>query len=125
MKPFFCSILVVLAITLSSFQHPVEINNTVTALKRGNAAQLCRNLDKTVKVFVSGVDKRYSAQKTSLIMQKFFATHKVTDFVVSQIGNTSTGILLLAPCKSNQTVSATWIIFTKVSRTRSNQYDHF
>ncbi len=115
MKPFFCSILVVLAITLSSFQHPVEINNTVTDLKRGNAAQLCRNLDKTVKVFVSGVDKRYSAQKTSLIMQKFFATHKVTDFVVSQIGNTSTGYFITGSLQIKSDSFATWIIFTKVS----------
>ena len=115
MKAFFGIILVFLAITLSSFQHPVEINNTVTALKNGNAAQLCLNLDKKVKVFVSGVEKSYSAQKTSLIMQHFFATHKVTDFVVSQIGKTYTGYFITGSLQIKSESFATWIIFTKVS----------
>lgn len=115
MKAFFCSILVFSVITLSSFQNPVAIDNIITALKKGNEAQLSRNFNQKVMVIVPGADGTYSAQQTSLIMKKFFATYKVTAFVVSQIGKTSTGYFIIGSLQTKTETFGTSITTTKVS----------
>jgi len=115
MKAFFSSILVFSAIILSSFQNPVEIDNIITAVKKGNAAQLSLNFDQKVMVIVPGVDKSYSAQQSSLIMQKFLATYKVTDFIVSKIGKTSTGYFITGSLQTKTDTFGTSITTIKVS----------
>ena len=117
MKAWVGSILVLLVITLSSFQPPVSIKNIITAFKKGDAAQLSLNFNEKVEIIMPGVNDTYSAQKTRVIMQKFFAKYHITDLVVSKIGRLASGYFIIGSLQTKTATFGISIITTTVSTT--------
>ena len=87
MKHFFT--LLTIGTLLSSFTHFSSIDEVITALKAGNAADLARFFDNTVEINMPNKSNDYSKSQGELVLKDFFSSNTVKGFTVIHKGENS------------------------------------
>jgi hypothetical protein len=92
MKAIFTSLLVALALILSSFgQSNTSIDEVIGALRSGNANELSRYFDDNVEVTLPVKSDSYSKAQAQLILKDFFANNDVRGFELKHKGDSPGG----------------------------------
>jgi hypothetical protein len=92
MKAIFTSLLVAIAIVLSSFgQNSSSIDEVIGALRSGNANELSRYFDDNVEVTLPVKSDSYSKAQAQLILKDFFANNDVRGFELKHKGDSPGG----------------------------------
>ena len=87
MKQLLGGVLLFCSIFLLSFETRMySIDDVVSAMKNGNAAQLSRYLDERVDISLPGKSDNYSLNRAEMILKDFFANSSVKDFQVKHKG---------------------------------------
>ena len=84
MKRFFT--LVATTVLLTSFTLFLSIDEVVTALKNGDAAQIAKYFDNTVEITMPDKSNNYSKNQAEIILKDFFSTNGVKSFEVIHKG---------------------------------------
>ena len=84
MKHVFRYGIIALALFLSSF---VSLDEVVSAIKNGNAAELSKFFDNTVDLTFPGKTSTYSKSQAELVIKDFFNTNIVKGFEMMQKGD--------------------------------------
>ena len=79
-------ILISLGILLSSFSVNTSIDDVLSALKSGNAAQLAKYFDTRVDISLPNRSDNFSRNQAEMILKDFFASNEVKTFVVKHKG---------------------------------------
>lgn len=87
MKQIFTLLLA--SIVLLSFSSPFGIEEVVSALKSGNAAQVAKSFDNTVDITLPEKSNSYSKSQAEVILRDFFNNNPVKDFNVIHKGDNS------------------------------------
>lgn len=72
---------------LSSFTFFSSIEEVISALKTGNAAEIARFFDNTVEINTPGNANSYSKSQAELVLKDFFNTNGVKTFTVNHKGD--------------------------------------
>jgi Domain of unknown function (DUF4783) len=84
MKRFFT--LIATTVLLSSFTFLISIDEVVTAMKNGDAAQIARFFDNTVEITMPDKSNNYSKNQAEIVLKDFFTTNGVKTFEVIHKG---------------------------------------
>jgi hypothetical protein len=84
MKRFFT--LIATTVILSSFSAFLSIDEVVTALKNGDAAQIAKHFDNTVEITMPDKSNSYSKNQAEVVLKDFFSTNGVKSFEVNHKG---------------------------------------
>lgn len=84
MKRFFT--LIATTALLSSFTFFISIDEVVTAMKNGDAAQIARFFDNTVEITMPDKSNNYSKNQAEIVLKDFFSTNGVKTFEVIHKG---------------------------------------
>lgn len=84
MKRFFT--LIATTVLLSSFTFFTSIDEVVTAMKNGDAAQIARFFDNTVEITMPDKSNNYSKNQAEIVLKDFFSTNGVKNFEVIHKG---------------------------------------
>jgi hypothetical protein len=87
MKRFFT--ILSLGVILSSFTIFSSIDEVITAMKTGNAADVARYFDNTVEINMPGKSNGYSKSQAELVLKDFFTSNGVKGFDVIHKGENS------------------------------------
>lgn len=87
MKRFFT--LLTTGILLSSFTLFSSIDEVISAMKAGNAADIARFFDNTVEVNMPDKANSYSRSQAELVLKDFFASNPVKTFEIIHKGENS------------------------------------
>ncbi len=87
MKHFFTFITV--SLLLSSFTVAGNIDEIITALKGGNAAQIAKYFDNTVEITLPDKSNSYSKSQGEMILKDFFSNSPVKSFEILHKGENS------------------------------------
>ena len=87
MKRFFT--ILSLGAILSSFSIFSSIDEVITAMKSGNAADVARYFDNTVEINIPGKSNGYSKSQAELVLKDFFSSNGVKSFDVIHKGENS------------------------------------
>ena len=87
MKRFFT--ILSLGAILSSFTIFSSIDEVITAMKSGNAADVARYFDNTVEINMPGKSNGYSKSQAELVLKDFFTSNGVKNFDVIHKGENS------------------------------------
>ncbi len=77
------------AAMLSSFTLFLSIDEVVTGLKSGDAAQISKYFDNTVEISMPDKSNNYSKSQAELVLKDFFSTTGVKNFTVIHKGENS------------------------------------
>ena len=78
--------LIASTVLLSSFTFLISIDEVVTAMKNGDAAQIARFFDNTVEITMPDKSNNYSKNQAEIVLKDFFATNGVKSFEVLHKG---------------------------------------
>jgi 1,4-dihydroxy-2-naphthoyl-CoA synthase len=78
-------------VLLSSFTLLSEIDDVVSAIKNGNAAQIARSFDDKVQLTMPDKSNSYSKADAQAVVKAFFAANPVTGFTVIHQGANDDG----------------------------------
>jgi len=84
MKRFFT--LFAAAALLTSFTLYLSIDEVVTAMKNGDAAQIARFFDNTVEITMPDKSNSYSKSQAEMVLKDFFSTNSVKNFTIIHKG---------------------------------------
>ena len=84
MKQFFTFLTI--STLLSSFTFFSSIEEVITAIKAGNAAEIARYFDNTVEINLPDKSNSYSKSQAELVLKDFFSTNTVKSFTVNHKG---------------------------------------
>jgi hypothetical protein len=84
MKQFFTFLTI--GTLLSSFTFFSGIEEVITAIKAGNAAEVARYFDNTVEINLTDKSNSYSKSQAELVLKDFFTTNPVKSFTVNHKG---------------------------------------
>lgn len=87
MKRFFT--LLTICALLSSFTVFSSIDEVISAMKAGNAAEISRFFDNTVEINMPDKSNTYSKSQGQLVLRDFFASNTVKSFDVIHKGENS------------------------------------
>ena len=87
MKRFFT--LLTVGALLSSFTFFSSIEEVITAMKAGSAADIARFFDNTVELNMPDKSNSYSKSQGELVLRDFFTTNVVKSFIVNHKGENS------------------------------------
>jgi Domain of unknown function (DUF4783) len=87
MKRFFT--LLTVGALLSSFTFFSSIEEVITAMKAGSAADIARFFDNTVEINTPDKSNSYSKSQGELVLRDFFSTNVVKSFTVNHKGENS------------------------------------
>jgi hypothetical protein len=87
MKQFFT--LVAIGTLLTSFTVFSSIDEVISAMKVGNAADIARFFDNTVEINMPDKSNSYSRSQAELVLKDFFSSHAVKSFTVIHKGENS------------------------------------
>jgi hypothetical protein len=74
------------AFFLSTFAATFSIDEVLSALKAGNAAQLSKYFDTRVDISLPNKSDNFSKNQAEMILKDFFASNEVKNFVVKHKG---------------------------------------
>jgi len=77
------------AALLSSFTLLLSIDEVVTAMKNGDAAQIARFFDNTVEITMPDKSNNYSKSQAEMVLKDFFSTNSVKNFTIIHKGESS------------------------------------
>ena len=86
MKFFFTIVFISVYTLLSSFILRLGIDDVITAMKTGNAAQVARFFDNNVEISMPDKSNSYSKSQGELVLKDFFVTNIVKSFEVIHKG---------------------------------------
>jgi len=75
------------ALLLVSFTALVGINEVITGIKAGDAAQVAKHFDNTVEITLPEKSNSYSKSQAELILRDFFANNPVKSFTLLHQGD--------------------------------------
>jgi Domain of unknown function (DUF4783) len=84
MKRFFT--LIATTVLLSSFTFLISIDEVVSAMKNGDAAQIARFFDNTVEITMPDKSNNYSKNQAEIVLKDFFSTNGIKTFEVIHKG---------------------------------------
>ncbi len=87
MKRFFT--LITIGAIVSSFTFFSSIEEVITAMKAGSAADIARFFDNTVEINTPDKSNSYSKSQAELVLRDFFSTNVVKSFTVNHKGENS------------------------------------
>ena len=87
MKRFFT--LLTIGTLLSSFTFFSSIDEVITAMKAGNAADIAKFFDNTVEINMPDKKNSYSRSQAELVLKDFFSSNGVKSFTVIHKGENS------------------------------------
>lgn len=87
MKRFFT--LLTIGTLLSSFTFFSSIDEVITAMKAGNAADIAKFFDNTVEINMPDKNNSYSRSQAELVLKDFFSSNGVKSFTVIHKGENS------------------------------------
>jgi len=87
MKALFASLMVVAAVTLSSFAQKGNIDAVISALRSGNATELSSYFEESVELTLPDQSDSYSKAQAVLILKDFFSNNGVKSFDVKHKGD--------------------------------------
>ncbi len=87
MKKFFT--LITIGALLSSFTFLSSIDEVISAMKDGNAADVARYFDNTVEINTPDKNNSYSKSQAELVLKDFFSSNAVKSFNVLHKGENS------------------------------------
>jgi hypothetical protein len=91
MKAISTSLLVALAIVMSSFGQQNSIDDVIGALRSGNATEMSRYFDDNVEVTLPVKSDSYSKAQAQMILKDFFANNNVRGFELKHKGDSPGG----------------------------------
>ena len=91
MKHLFTTLLLGSVLLLSSFKTQNDIDEVITALRSGNAAQLANNFDDNVELSLPDKSDNYSKAQAQLIVKDFFSNNGVKGFELKHKGDSPGG----------------------------------
>ena len=91
MKATITSLLVALSIVLSSFGQRNSIDDVVSALRSGNAAELSKYFDDNVELTLPVKSDSYSKAQAQMIIKDFFANNNLKGFELKHTGDSPGG----------------------------------
>ncbi len=74
---------------LSSFTVSSGIDEVITAMRAGNAADIAKHFDNTVEINMPDKSNSYSKSQAELVLKDFFSSHSVRSFTVIHKGENS------------------------------------
>ena len=74
---------------LSSFTIFSSIDEVISAMKAGNAADIAKFFDNTVEINMPDKSNSYSKSQAELVLKDFFSSHVVKSFTVIHKGENS------------------------------------
>ena len=74
---------------LSSFTLFSSIDEVISAMKAGNAAEIAKFFDNTVEINMPEKSNSYSRSQAELVLKDFFSSHAVKSFTVIHKGENS------------------------------------
>lgn len=86
MKFFFTIVFIAVYTLSSSFILRLGIDDVITAMKTGNAAQVARFFDNNVEISMPDKSNSYSKSQGELVLKDFFVTNIVKSFEVIHKG---------------------------------------
>lgn len=78
--------LIATTLIVSSFTFFISIDEVVTALKNGDAAQIAKYFDNTVEITMPDKSNSYSKNQAEVVLKDFFSTNGVKSFEVNHKG---------------------------------------
>lgn len=78
-----------IAVILSSFTFFSSIDEVITAMKSGNAADMAKFFDNTVEINMPDKSNSYSKSQAELVLKDFFNSNAVKNFTVIHKGDNS------------------------------------
>ncbi len=97
MKNIITYISMVLLLFLSPFS---SVDEVVSAIKNGSAAQLSKFFDNTIEITVSDKSNTYSKSQGELVVKDFFENNVVKDFEVMHKGNNAAAQFIVGTLKT-------------------------
>lgn len=91
MKPFFTSLMITVALVLSSFTTQNTIDNVISALRSGNASELSKYFDDNVELTLPDKSDSYSKAQAQQIVRDFFSNNSVKGFDLKHKGDSPGG----------------------------------
>ena len=91
MKPFFTSLMITVALVLSSFTVQNTIDNVIGALRSGNASELSKYFDDNVELTLPDKSDSYSKAQAQQIVRDFFSNNSVKGFDLKHKGDSPGG----------------------------------
>lgn len=91
MKPFFTSLMITIALVLSSFTTQNTIDNVISALRSGNASELSKYFDDNVELTLPDKSDSYSKAQAQQIVRDFFSNNSVKGFDLKHKGDSPGG----------------------------------
>ncbi|MBN8676566.1 MAG: DUF4783 domain-containing protein [Chitinophagales bacterium] len=91
MKPFFTSLMITVALVLSSFTAQNTIDNVIGALRSGNASELSKYFDDNVELTLPDKSDSYSKAQAQQIVRDFFSNNGVKGFDLKHKGDSPGG----------------------------------
>lgn len=91
MKHLFTTLLLGSVLMLSSFSTQNDIDDVISALRAGNAAQLAGSFDDNVELSLPDKSDNYSKAQAQLIVRDFFANNGVKGFDLKHKGDSPGG----------------------------------
>jgi hypothetical protein len=91
MKAIVTSLLVTLSVVLTSFGQKSSIDDVVSALRSGNAAELSKYFDDNVELVLPVKSDSYSKAQAQVILKDFFANNSVKGFDLKHTGDSPGG----------------------------------
>jgi hypothetical protein len=73
-------------VLLSAFKITVNINEVLSAIKSGNAAQVARYFDNNVEISMPEKSNSFSKSQAELVLKDFFANNPVKSFEIIHKG---------------------------------------
>ncbi len=86
MKKYLGMVLASAALFLLAFAPSYSIEQVLTALKNGNAAQLSKYFDNRVDITLPNKSDNFSRNQAEMILKDFFSSNEVKDFKVKHKG---------------------------------------
>jgi hypothetical protein len=74
---------------LTSFSFFSSIDEVISAMKTGNAAEIARFFDNTIEINMPDKSNSYSKSQAQLVLKDFFSTNTVKSFQVIHKGETA------------------------------------
>jgi hypothetical protein len=86
MKKYLGIVITTISLFLSSFTPSYSIDEVLSALRSGNAAQLSKYFDTRVDISLPNKSDNFSRNQAEMILKDFFASNEVKNFVVKHKG---------------------------------------
>lgn len=101
MKHFFTILLLGSVVLFSSFVKQNGIDEVISSLRSGNAAELAKNFDDNIELSLPDKSDSYSKAQAQLIVKDFFSNNGVKGFELKHKGESPGGHFCIGTLQTN------------------------